>query len=79
MRWISPRHRHIGQQPLQHPVKPVFARAAGTARRADHGAHRQQRADQQQVARIDRHAEMLDPPARPFHTRRDHIGPVGNR
>ena len=36
-------------------------------------------ADQQQIAGIDRHAEMLDAPADGLDRRRDHVAPVGDR
>ena len=53
------RHRKPGEQPHQHPVEAVLLGRARAARRAE------QRpaagvGDQQQIAGIDRHAEMLD-------------------
>ena len=48
-------------QPLQYPVEAVFGRAARATRRTDHRLA----ADfgkQHQIAGIDRHAEMDDPP-----------------
>ena len=36
-------------------------------------------ADQQQIAGIDRHAEMLDPAADCFERRRNDVAPVGDR
>ena len=48
-----------GEKAHQHPVKTVFDRRARAAGRAQH-RHAAGAADQQQIAGIDRHAEMLD-------------------
>ena len=75
---VGARHRQSGKEPHQHPIEAVFLRRARATRRSDHGlaAHG---ADQHQVAGIDRHAEVLDPPADRFHRGGNHVAPVGNR
>ena len=66
------------EKPHQHPVKAVFDRRARAARRAQH-RHAAGAADQQQIAGIDRHAEMLDRAADLGDRGRDHVAPVGDR
>ena len=66
-----------GEQPHQHPVEAVFLRRARAARRAEHRPAARV-ADQQQIAGIDRHAEMLDAPADRLDRGRDHVAPVGD-
>ena len=65
-------------EPHQHPVEAVLLRAAGAARRAEHRTAAGV-ADHQQIAGIDRHAEMLDLAADRLQRGRDHIAPVGDR
>ena len=67
-----------GQQAHQHPVEAVLDRRARAAGRAQH-RHAAGIADQEQVAGIDRHAEMLDGAADARDRRRDHVAPVGDR
>ena len=75
---VVPRDRHIGEEPLQDPVEAVLLRRARAARRAD-DRFAAERTDEEQVARIDRHAEMLDAAAGRFDGGRDHVAPVGDR
>ena len=74
---VLARHRQAGEKPHQHPVEAVFLRAAGAARRAQHRMPGRI-ADEQKIAGIDRHAEMLDAAADRFKRRRDHVAPVGD-
>ena len=75
---IRARHLEAREQAHQHPVKPVLHRRARAAGRAQH-RHASGIADQQQIAGIDRHAEMLDLAADLFERRRNHVAPVGDR
>ena len=58
-----------GEQPVQHPVESVLGRRARAARRAEHG-RAVELAEEQQIAGIDRHAEMRDARRRPPRSRR---------
>ena len=75
---VLARHRQAGEKPHQHPVEAVLLRAARAARRAEHRMPARS-ADQQQIAGIDRHAEMLDAAADRLERRRDDVAAVGNR
>ena len=57
--------------------KPFSFGDARAARRADHRTATGI-ADHQQIAGIDRHAEMLDPAADRFQSRRDHVAAIGD-
>ncbi len=74
---VGARNLKSSKQPHQHPVEAVFLRRARTARRAQQRPAAGLR-DQQQIAGIDRHAEMLDAAADRLDRRRDHIAPVGD-
>ena len=74
---VLARHRQPGEEPHQHPVEAVLLRAAGAAGRAEHRVSGR-RADHQQIAGIDRHAEMLDAAADRFERRGNHVAPVGD-
>ena len=75
---IGARDLEAGEQAHQHPVKAVFHRRARAARRAQH-RHAAGAADQQEIAGIDRHAEMLDRAADFGDRGRDHVAAVGDR
>ena len=75
---VLARHRQAGEQAHQHPVEAVLLGRAGAAGRAKHRMPLR-RPDQQQIARIDRHAEMLDAAANRLQRRGDHVAPVGDR
>jgi len=75
---IGAGHFEAGEQAHQHPVKAILHRRARAAGRAQH-RHATGVADQEQIAGIDRHAEMLDNTADVFKRRRNHVAPVGDR
>ena len=72
------RHFKSGQQAHEHPVETILLGRARAARRAEHGPAAGIR-QEQQVAGIDRHAEMLDAPADRLNRGRDHVATVGDR
>ncbi len=75
------RDRQACEQALQHPVEAVQFRRPGAARQADDGYFRVSRCDasgKDQIAWIDRHAEMIDDAAGSLDRRRDDVAPVGN-
>ena len=72
------RHLKSGEQAVQHPVESVLRRRARAARRAEHGLA-VKLADEQQVAGIDRHAEMLDLAAGRLDRSGDNVGLVDDR
>ena len=74
---VLARDREPGEEPHQHPIEAVLLRAAGAAGRAEHRVPGR-RADQKQIAGIDRHAEMLDAAADRLERRGDHVAPVGD-
>ena len=69
--------RQTGQKAHQHPVKAIFLGAARATGRTEHGAA-VGIADHQQVAGIDRHAEMFDMAADRFKRGGDHVTTVGD-
>ncbi len=71
-------HRDIGQEALQHPIETVLLGASRAARRTE-DRYAAERPEKQQVARIDRHAEMIDRAARRFDRGRDDVAPVRDR
>ena len=68
---------NAGEQPHQHPIKTVLDRRARAARSA-HDRHAAGTANQQQIAGVDRHAEMLDGTADPRNRGRDHVAAIGD-
>ena len=66
-----------GEQPHENPIEPVLLRRARAARRAEHRAAARG-GDQEQIAGIDRHAEMLDATADRLDRGRNHVAPVGD-
>ena len=74
----GPVHRQPGEQPRQHPVDAVQLRAARAPRQ-----HQRRpcpdAAEADQVAGIDRHAEMQDLAAGPHDARRPDVAPVHHR
>ena len=75
---IRARDRQSGKQTHQDPVKTIFLRAARAAGSAEHRLTTRL-ADQHQVARIDRHAEVFDVTAYRFDGRRDDVAAIGYR
>ena len=67
-----------GEEAVQHPVEAVLDGRARAARRAEHRTA-VELADQQQVAGIDRHAEMAHRAAGLLDRGGDHVGAVGDR
>ena len=65
------------QQSHEHPVETVFLRRTRAARCADHRTVARG-SDEQKIAGIDRHAEMLDAPADRRDRGGDDVASVGN-
>ena len=65
-------------KPHENPVKSVLFGRARTAGRAEQGAAARC-GNQQEIAGINRHAEMLDASADRLDRGRDHVAPVGDR
>ena len=72
---VSTRDRKACEQSHQHPIETVFLGAACASRRAKDSLTTC-RADQHQVSRINRHAEMFDLTADSFDRRGYHIAAV---
>ncbi len=62
------------QNAIEYPVEAVFTRAAGAAGRSDHG-HRADAAEYDEIAGINRHADMIDSAARTADGGRNDIVP----
>ncbi|MGY4334208.1 hypothetical protein ACVWWG_008625 [Bradyrhizobium sp. LB7.2] len=75
---LGTRHLDAGEEPHQHPIKTVLDRRTRAAGRPQH-RHAAGTGDQQQVAGIDWHAEMLDLAADPGDGCRNHVAAVGDR
>ena len=69
--------RQVGDEPAQHPIQAIDFGRAGAARQPQDGAVAEA-AQQQQIAGVDRHAEMDDLPARRRDRRRNYIAPIGD-
>src|SRR5437763_4388314 len=70
---------NVGEQAVEHPVEAVLLRRARAARRTEHRLARARLAEQQEIAGIDGHAELLDRAAGEFDRGRNNIAAVGDR
>jgi hypothetical protein len=67
-----------GDQPLEHPVEAVDLGRAGATREPEHDPPRDM-PEEQQIARVDRHPEMLDPATRSDDRRGNDVSPIEDR
>ena len=72
-------HIEPGEQPLQHPVDAVELGRTRAAGKADHADPAAVRAQQQKIAGIDGHAEVLDTSAGALDRRGNDVTAVGDR
>ena len=70
--------RQSGYESFEHPIKAVYFGRARAARQPKHHPLRNM-AEEQQIAGVDRHPEMVDPATRGDDGRRDHVAPVDDR